>query len=221
MSNTNVRLNNLGRNDFGASITKGGIYRNCQVLVNYTTSTSKTGSTYKTFQFEVTTEDGACKTFNIMKPTRGFPREIKVVENGIERMKLETEKEALTRAEDSALEYLDKLIKLVDPSELVNVDGESFEELAVALVSIVNANQTKYKPTFDVKVVLDKDYKYTNLPSYASATFGLYKEGAMTKLRINEKDRINPPAQIEESGKAPEDFMPLAGASVSNNDLPF
>jgi hypothetical protein len=222
MSNNNSRLNNLGKNDFGSSITKGGIYRNCQVLANYVTNTSKTGNQYKAFTFEVTTEDGSSKTFNIMKPSKGFPREVEIVENGIKRMKLETDKEALIRAEDTALEYADKLVKLVDPNELVNVEGETFDELAIALVKIINDNQVKYNPKFDVKVVLDKDYKYTNLPNYAGGTFALYKEGAASKLRINERDRITPPAQIEDpTGNSALDNAPLSGPATPDSDLPF
>lgn len=202
------RLQNL--NKIGNTISNAGIYENCKINIDYVTAKSATGNTYETFKVEITTKDGNSKTFNLMRPSKGFAGDITV--DGVTRK--ETDKEALVRAEDRILQHIVKLVTLVDGNKIAAIEEESFKGMAKELVEIFKENNEKYNPSFNVKIVLDKDYKYTALPNYANGTYELYNESKLSKLAFTAKDRVvKPVATI-----APSE---LDAPMPNDNTLPF
>jgi len=206
----------------GTTISSAGIYTNCEIALDYVLAVSSAGNAYKTFKVTVTLEDGSSKTFNIMKPSRGFPREIEV--NGVK--KLQSDKEALLEAEDKVLEFAHKIVSLVDRNNLDNIEAEEFDDIALELVRLAKENQDKYDPRFNVKIVLDKNFKYTQLGKYPNSTLELYKEGKESKLKFSDKDRVTEP---DTEGNTSSDSI-LAGTSsnlvdnnlgMGNDSLPF
>jgi hypothetical protein len=216
MSQTQVqsRLSNLiTKKSFGRSITEAGIYENCSVKVDFVTAKSKVGNEYKKFNIEVTTADGESKIFGIMAPSRGFPKEV-TLDNGTTRM--QTDAEALQEAEDKVLMFPTTLVTLVDANGLA--DANSFEEIANLLSNRIADNNVKYSPTFNVKVTLDKEYKYTELGKYAESIFEIYKEGKPSKLKFGDKDRVTKPKEVNMFGDYSADVELAPSAS---DDLPF
>lgn len=204
------RLANL--NKIGNTISKADIYENCKINLDYVTAKSATGNTYETFKVEITTEDGKSKTFNLMRPSKGFAGDITV--DGVKRK--ETDKEALMRAEDRILQHIVKLVTLVDGNKIATIEEESFKGMAKELVEIFKENNEKYNPTFNVKIVLDKDYTYTALPNYANGTYELYNESKPSKLFFTKTDRVKKP----EDEVAPSELDNVV-PGPSNDTLPF
>lgn len=208
---TKTRVQNLnGKTNLGKTITSPGIYTNCEVNVDYVTNTSKTGNKYEAIKIDVTTEDGESKSFQVIRPTKGYPREVTVDGNTY----MESEADALLRAEDSTLEYLLTLVKCVDGNNLDNITSNDYAQIAKDLVLQFNVNNTKYSPTFNVKLVMSKKSNYVELAKYG--VFELYREGKDCKLKIGKYDYM---------GDTPEqstDSLTMSNSSVNtSDDLPF
>ena len=194
----------------GTTITAAGIYKNCQVDLSFDEATSKTGNKYQKLAITVTLEDGSSKTFNKLVPSRAFPREVEV--DGVK--KLQSEKEAMEEALADFLSFPFRLVGLVDATELVSLnDDSSFIEILNALLKAFKSNKEKYNPTYNVKIVLDKEFKYTELGRYANSTFELYKEGKESKLKFTEKDRVTAPKE--------DTNLDSLGTMSKDDNLPF
>lgn len=201
MSNSLVKT--LMTTATGRSIVSAGIYTNCDIDLAYEAAKNKEGKEYKKLAITVTTDEGSTKSFNILTPSKAYPLTL----NGV----MESEKEALFRARVKNLEYPTILVKLVDGNDLANLSEDlEYDEFMKELIKIFNSNKEKYAPKFNVKIVMDKNYAYTEL-SYANSCFELYKEGKESKLKLTPKDRIVAP-KVEEND--------LIG-SAKSDDLPF
>lgn len=200
---TKGRFNDLFKNKGGRLITTPGIHTNLKLTAEYVKAVSATSNNpYEAIKVTLTNEDGDTFSKLLLKPSKGYPKNIKR-EDGTEYT--ESDSEALYRAENESLAFIAKAAFLTNAN--IIEDDADYEKMANNLIKVIKSDDTV---RFNVKLVLDKNDKYLELPRYADSAIELYKEGKESKLKISERDNM---------GNKPES-NPF-GVSTDSGELPF